>query len=79
MAQAAVLRTYGEPLVVTELHLADPAPDQARVRIVASGVCHSDLSMADGALPFSGPRGARARGRGRGGAGRVCRDARAPR
>lgn len=55
MAQAAVLRTYGEPLVVTELHLADPAPDQARVRIVASGVCHSDLSMADGALPFPVP------------------------
>lgn len=55
MSRAAILRTYGQPLTVEEVTLADPAPDQARVRIVASGVCHSDLSMADGALPFPVP------------------------
>jgi S-(hydroxymethyl)glutathione dehydrogenase/alcohol dehydrogenase len=51
MVRAAVLRTLGEPLVVGDIELPDPGAGQVRVRIAAAGVCHSDLSLADGTLP----------------------------
>lgn len=49
---AAVLRTIGAPLEIEEITLAPIAADQVRVRIMASGVCHSDLSLQNGDLPF---------------------------
>jgi S-(hydroxymethyl)glutathione dehydrogenase/alcohol dehydrogenase len=52
---AAVLRTVGEPMAVEEIWLSPLAADQVRVRIKASGVCHSDLSLANGDLPFGTP------------------------
>ena len=54
-ARAAVLRGIGDPLVLEEITLAPLAPDQVRVRIAASGVCHSDLSQATGVLPAGTP------------------------
>ena len=53
--RGAILRAIGEPLQIEEITLADLAPDQVRVRIAASGVCHSDLSQATGALPAGTP------------------------
>jgi S-(hydroxymethyl)glutathione dehydrogenase/alcohol dehydrogenase len=53
--RAAILRTIGKPLQVEDITLAPLAPDQVRVRIAASGVCHSDLSQATGALPAGTP------------------------
>jgi S-(hydroxymethyl)glutathione dehydrogenase/alcohol dehydrogenase len=53
--RAAILRDIGKPLQVEEITLAPLAPDQVRVRIAASGVCHSDLSQATGALPAGTP------------------------
>ncbi|EHB45716.1 Alcohol dehydrogenase zinc-binding domain protein [Mycolicibacterium rhodesiae JS60] len=53
--RAAVLREIGGPLQVEDIELAPLAPDQARVRIAASGVCHSDLSQATGILPAGTP------------------------
>lgn len=53
--RAAILREIGKPLEVADIHLADIAPTQVRVRIAASGVCHSDLSQATGALPAGAP------------------------
>ncbi len=53
--RAAVLRGIGDPLVLEEITLAPLAPDQVRVRIAASGVCHSDLSQATGVLPAGTP------------------------
>jgi S-(hydroxymethyl)glutathione dehydrogenase/alcohol dehydrogenase len=52
---AAVLRNVGEPMAVEEIRLLPLADDQVRVRIKASGVCHSDLSLANGDLPFGTP------------------------
>jgi S-(hydroxymethyl)glutathione dehydrogenase/alcohol dehydrogenase len=48
--RAAVLREAGTPLRVEEIVLPDPGPGQVRVRMVATGVCHSDLSLARGTL-----------------------------
>lgn len=41
--KAAVLWERRAPLAIEDVELADPAPGEARVRIAASGVCHSDL------------------------------------
>ena len=48
--RAAVLREIGGPLSVEEIALPDPGPGQVRVRLAATGVCHSDLSLARGTL-----------------------------
>ncbi|GAA3047407.1 zinc-binding dehydrogenase [Actinokineospora globicatena] len=50
MVRAAVLRAQGEPLVVMDIVVPEPGPGQVRVRVVAAGVCHSDLSLANGTL-----------------------------
>lgn len=53
--RAAILTEIGAPLELGEITLAELAPDQVRVRIAASGVCHSDLSQATGVLPAGTP------------------------
>jgi len=46
--RAAVLEGVGGPLHVEELDLAAPGPGEVRVRLHASGVCHSDYNAVDG-------------------------------
>jgi S-(hydroxymethyl)glutathione dehydrogenase/alcohol dehydrogenase len=50
MVLAALLTEIGGPLRLVDLDLPDPGPGQVRVRIEATGVCHSDLSLARGTL-----------------------------
>jgi S-(hydroxymethyl)glutathione dehydrogenase/alcohol dehydrogenase len=50
VVRAAVLSAPGERLRLAELDLPEPGPGQVRVRIAATGVCHSDLSLANGTL-----------------------------
>ncbi|MGH2934481.1 MAG: alcohol dehydrogenase catalytic domain-containing protein [Gaiellaceae bacterium] len=49
--RAAVLEEFGRPLVVQELDLAEPKAGEVLVRLVACGVCHTDLYTASGADP----------------------------
>ena len=49
--KAAVFRQVGEPLSVETVELDDLAPDEVRVSVVGSGLCHSDLHVIDGSLP----------------------------
>ncbi len=49
--RAAVLEDFGRPLAVQEVELADPQPGEVLVRLVACGVCHTDLYTASGADP----------------------------
>ena len=49
--RAAVLEEFAKPLVVQELDLAEPAAGEVLVRLVACGVCHTDLYTASGADP----------------------------
>jgi S-(hydroxymethyl)glutathione dehydrogenase / alcohol dehydrogenase len=49
--RAAVLEEFGEPLSVQEVELAEPRAGEALVRLVACGVCHTDLYTASGADP----------------------------
>ncbi len=46
--QGIVFRGPGAPLVPEPLRLDPPGPGEVRVRIVASGVCRSDLHVVDG-------------------------------
>src|SRR5271156_4956897 len=49
--QAAVLEQFGEPLVITDVDLAEPKDGEGLVRLVACGVCHTDLYTASGIDP----------------------------
>ena len=46
--QAAVLRKRGGPLKIESLELEGPRDDEVLVRIVASGICHTDIDFCDG-------------------------------
>jgi propanol-preferring alcohol dehydrogenase len=56
--KAAVVHSFGKPLSVEEVPVPTPGPGEVLVKIVASGVCHTDLHAAEGdwpvkpALPF---------------------------
>jgi S-(hydroxymethyl)glutathione dehydrogenase/alcohol dehydrogenase len=52
---AAVLREAGGELRVEEIDLPQPGPGQVRVRLAATGVCRSDLSLARGTMPHAMP------------------------
>ncbi|MCQ4080696.1 Zn-dependent alcohol dehydrogenase [Streptomyces sp. RB6PN25] len=41
--------------VVDDLDVRQPGPGEVRVRIQAAGLCHSDLSVVDGTIPFPVP------------------------
>jgi S-(hydroxymethyl)glutathione dehydrogenase/alcohol dehydrogenase len=53
--RGAVFVTQNTPMVIEDLDLADPGPGEVLVRYGASGLCHSDLSVLNGTLPFPGP------------------------
>ena len=52
---AAVVTEIGKPLSLMELDIEDPRDDEILVRIVASGVCHTDLVVQAGMLPVPLP------------------------
>ncbi|MGW2637467.1 Zn-dependent alcohol dehydrogenase [Streptomyces sp. NPDC001348] len=41
--------------VVDDLAVRDPGPGEVRVAVSAAGLCHSDLSVVDGTIPFPVP------------------------
>lgn len=51
--RAAVCRAAGEPLVVEELEVDEPHAGEVLVRLAASGVCRSDLSVVEGHSPIT--------------------------
>jgi NDMA-dependent alcohol dehydrogenase len=53
--KAAVVYEYGKPIEVADLHLGALADNDVLVRIEASGLCHSDVAVQEGGLPFPVP------------------------
>ena len=49
--RAAVLEEFGAPLVLDEVDLAEPGSGEVLVRLVACGVCHTDMYTASGSDP----------------------------
>lgn len=56
--KAAVVHRFGAPLRIEDVAVPEPGPGEVLVKIMASGVCHTDLHAEDGdwpvkpALPF---------------------------
>lgn len=54
--RAALLETQGQPLnLVDDVAIRDPRPGEVKVRVRYCGICHSDLTIVDGAFPTSLP------------------------
>ncbi|TXL70059.1 zinc-dependent alcohol dehydrogenase [Vineibacter terrae] len=49
--KAAVVHTLGSPLVIENVPVPEPGPEQILVRIAATGVCHTDLHAVKGDWP----------------------------
>lgn len=50
--KAAVVGAFGQPLSIEEVPIPEPKAGEVLVRILASGVCHTDLHAADGDWPI---------------------------
>ena len=48
--RAMVLEQQKQPLVLKTLPVPSPAPQQVLIKIIACGVCRTDLHIADGEL-----------------------------
>lgn len=53
--KAAVVRKKGGPFEIQEVTLEEPAEDQVLVRVVAAGICHTDLMVRDQQYPPAPP------------------------
>ncbi len=51
MMKAAVVREFGKPLSIEMVPVPVPGPGEVLVKVVACGVCHTDLHAADGDWP----------------------------
>ena len=49
--KAAVVHEFQKPLVIEEVDIPDVPPGQVLVKVVACGVCHTDLHAAEGDWP----------------------------
>jgi propanol-preferring alcohol dehydrogenase len=49
--RAAVVHAFGKPLAFEDVPVPVPGPGEVLVKIVATGVCHTDLHAADGDWP----------------------------
>lgn len=52
---AAVLDSQGSDFTLQELEIADPAPGEVLFEVAGVGLCHTDLAVRDGHLPFPFP------------------------
>lgn len=54
-ARAAICRGNSQPFSIEDIVLDALRPDELRVRIVACGICHTDLAVRDAQLPVPLP------------------------
>jgi S-(hydroxymethyl)mycothiol dehydrogenase len=48
--QGVVARAKGEPVTIETIHVPDPGPGEALVKVQACGVCHTDLHYREGGI-----------------------------
>ena len=46
--RAAVCRSFGAPMAIEPVTLADPGPGEVKVAVKACAICHSDIIFAEG-------------------------------
>ncbi len=53
--KAAVMRANDAPLEIEDVQIDAPGPGEVLLKTAASGICHSDLTVIEGGLPFPPP------------------------
>jgi S-(hydroxymethyl)glutathione dehydrogenase/alcohol dehydrogenase len=53
--KAAVCYEFGKPLVIEDIDIGPPGKGEVKVRLAATAVCHSDIHVFRGELPFELP------------------------
>ena len=48
--RAGVVRAFGKPLSIEDIPVPTPGPGEVLIKVVASGVCHTDLHASRGRL-----------------------------
>jgi alcohol dehydrogenase, propanol-preferring len=51
MMKAAVVHEFGKPLRIEEVPIPTPGPGEVLIKVMANGVCHTDLHAAHGDWP----------------------------
>lgn len=51
MMEAAIATSFGRPLELREIAVPSPGPGEVLVKVVACGVCHTDIHAVDGDWP----------------------------
>ena len=49
--KAAVVHGFGRPLTIDDIPIPDPGPGESLVKVIACGVCHTDLHADEGDWP----------------------------
>lgn len=49
--KAAVVNQFGQPLSIENVPIEEPNRGQILVKVLASGICHTDLHAAEGDWP----------------------------
>lgn len=55
LTKTAIVYEHKKPVVVEDLTLDDPQAHEVLIRMVTSGVCHSDLSIINGVIYYDPP------------------------
>jgi propanol-preferring alcohol dehydrogenase len=55
MMRAGVVHAFGAPLRIEEVPIPAPGPGEVLIKVIATGVCHTDLHAADGDWPGRPP------------------------
>jgi S-(hydroxymethyl)glutathione dehydrogenase/alcohol dehydrogenase len=53
--KAAVYHGGGAPVAIEDIRVKEPGQGEVRVAIKAAGLCHSDVSVIDGTIPYPVP------------------------
>lgn len=53
--KAAVVREVGAPVEIVDAQVGEVGPDKVKIKVSAAGVCHSDLSVQNGTIPWMFP------------------------
>src|SRR5271168_4532855 len=52
---AALVQEVGAPFTLSDVDLQAPSPDEVVVQIAGAGICHTDIAVKEGHLPFPLP------------------------
>ena len=52
--KGALIREFNQPWAIEEIEIGDPAKNEVKIQMEASGMCHSDHHLVTGGIPMFG-------------------------